>query len=142
MRIKYSRPTGFSLIELAIVMLIVGVLMSGFLQFYSVMQQKKQYDATNQRLRDIRTALTLYVITHGNLPCPAGPSGDYSADQCAKGTDPAPGVERYNIDPSSSILIDDNLRNIKGAEAVGINGIHFINAQQLKDDLAKWNIYL
>jgi len=51
-------------------------------------------------------------------------------------------LKRYNIDPSSSILIDDNLRNIKGAEAVGINGIHFINAQQLKDDLAKWNIYL
>jgi 2-haloacid dehalogenase len=50
-------------------------------------------------------------------------------------------LKRYNIDPSSSILIDDNQRNIKGAEAVGINGIHFINAVQLKNDLAKWNVH-
>jgi 2-haloacid dehalogenase len=48
-------------------------------------------------------------------------------------------LERYNIDPSTSLLIDDNLRNIKGAEAVGINGIQFSNAEQLKTDLK--NIY-
>ena len=45
-------------------------------------------------------------------------------------------INRYNIDPLKAVLIDDNLRNIKGAEAVGINGIHFINAAQLKTDLA------
>lgn len=45
-------------------------------------------------------------------------------------------INRYKIDPSKAVLIDDNLRNIKGAEAVGINGIHFINAAQLKTDLA------
>jgi len=102
MRIEQNRKNGFSLIELSIVLVITGILMSGFLQYYSVMQQKKQYDITKQRLRDVRTALTLYVITHGNLPCPASPSGDYSADQCAKGTNPMPGIERYNIDSSHS----------------------------------------
>lgn len=44
-------------------------------------------------------------------------------------------LSRYNIDPTTSLLIDDNLRNIKGAEAVGINGLHFTNAEQLKTDL-------
>ena len=48
-------------------------------------------------------------------------------------------LNRYNIDPTSSLLIDDNFRNIKGAEAVGINGIQFLNAEQLKTDLK--NIY-
>jgi 2-haloacid dehalogenase len=48
-------------------------------------------------------------------------------------------LDRYNIDPTSSLLIDDNFRNIKGAEAVGINGIQFLNAEQLKTDLK--NIY-
>lgn len=99
MHIKQNRKNGFSLIELSIVMAISGVLLAGFLQFYSATQQKKQYDTTKQRLSGIRTALTLYVITHGNLPCPASPSGDYSADQCANGSDPMPGVKRYNIDP-------------------------------------------
>jgi 2-haloacid dehalogenase len=48
-------------------------------------------------------------------------------------------LDRYNIDPSASLLIDDNLRNIKGAESVGINGIQFSNAEQLRTDLK--NIY-
>jgi 2-haloacid dehalogenase len=49
-------------------------------------------------------------------------------------------LNRYNIDPAKAILIDDNLRNIKGAEAAGINGIHFINPNQLTADLFKWDI--
>jgi 2-haloacid dehalogenase len=44
-------------------------------------------------------------------------------------------LDRYNIDPTTSLLIDDNLRNIKGAEKVGINGIQFTNAAELKSDL-------
>ncbi|MBG9375226.1 HAD family phosphatase [Panacibacter sp. DH6] len=44
-------------------------------------------------------------------------------------------LNRYQISPSRAVLIDDNLRNIKGAEAVGINGIHFLDAGQLKTDL-------
>lgn len=101
MHIEQKHKNGFSLIELCIVMTIAGILMSGFLQFYSVSQQEKRYDTTKERLRDIRTALTLYVISHGNLPCPASPSGDYSADQCAKvNAEPMPGVERYNTNPT------------------------------------------
>ncbi len=49
-------------------------------------------------------------------------------------------LDRHNINPSAAIFIDDNLRNVQGAEAAGINGIHFLNAQQLKDELKKWNI--
>jgi len=48
-------------------------------------------------------------------------------------------LDRYNINPSSALLIDDNLRNIKGAEAAGIKGLHFSNAGQLKTDLK--NLY-
>jgi len=49
-------------------------------------------------------------------------------------------LERYSINPSTAIFIDDNLRNVQGAEAIGINGIHFLNAQQLKNELRKWDI--
>ena len=47
-------------------------------------------------------------------------------------------LDRYNIDPSCALLIDDNLRNIQGAGVVGINGLHFTNAEQLKNDLEKF----
>lgn len=49
-------------------------------------------------------------------------------------------LERHRIDPPSSIFIDDNLRNIEGAEQVGIRGIHFQNASQLRRELQQWGI--
>jgi hypothetical protein len=76
-------------------MAIAGLLLGGFLQFYSVMEREKRYEVTKQRLRDVRTALTHYVIMHGHLPCPAAPSGAYAEDQCSRGTEPVAGVERY-----------------------------------------------
>jgi prepilin-type N-terminal cleavage/methylation domain-containing protein len=99
MRAEQNHKNGFSLLELSIVLTIIGILLSGSLQVCFSLQEKKQYDVTKQRLGDIRTALALYAATHGNLPCPASPAGNYSADDCTQGTDPMPGVERYNIDP-------------------------------------------
>ena len=44
-------------------------------------------------------------------------------------------LERYHLDPSRTIFIDDSLRNVQGAEAVGITGIHFHNPSQLREEL-------
>ncbi|MEO6916390.1 MAG: HAD family phosphatase [Chitinophagaceae bacterium] len=41
-------------------------------------------------------------------------------------------LSRFNINPQEAIFIDDSLRNIKGAEAVGIEGIHFTSPAQLR----------
>jgi 2-haloacid dehalogenase len=49
-------------------------------------------------------------------------------------------IDRYHLDPVRTIFIDDSLRNVKGAEAVGITGIHFHNPTQLKDELRKRGI--
>ena len=49
-------------------------------------------------------------------------------------------IDRYHLDPSKTIFIDDSLRNIKGAEALGINGIHFHNPAQLKEALQRIGI--
>lgn len=51
-------------------------------------------------------------------------------------------LDRYHLDPSKTIFIDDSLRNIKGAEAVGLKGIHFHNAEQLKRELRNLGIEL
>jgi 2-haloacid dehalogenase len=44
-------------------------------------------------------------------------------------------LDRYSVNPSEAIFIDDNLRNIKAAEAMGIRSIHFQSPQQLLNDL-------
>ena len=49
-------------------------------------------------------------------------------------------LTRYEIDPASSIFIDDSEKNIIGAEACGIKGIHFLNPEQLKDRMMKYKI--
>lgn len=47
-------------------------------------------------------------------------------------------LNRYSINSGQALLIDDNLRNIKAAEAIGIKGIHYLNSGQLKNELAKY----
>lgn len=46
-------------------------------------------------------------------------------------------LDRYKITAEKSVFIDDSLRNIKAAEAMGINGIHFQSPEQLRNDLQK-----
>ena len=49
-------------------------------------------------------------------------------------------LDRFQIDPSQSIFIDDNLRNIKAAQALGVKSIHFHSAKQLEKELSHLNI--
>jgi 2-haloacid dehalogenase len=44
-------------------------------------------------------------------------------------------IDKFSIDPTKALFIDDNLRNIKGAEVLGIKGIHFHDPEQLKNEL-------
>ena len=49
-------------------------------------------------------------------------------------------LDRYHIDPATTIFIDDSLRNIKGAEVVGITGVHFHNPSQVKEELQRLGV--
>ncbi|MDE3248397.1 MAG: HAD family phosphatase [Bacteroidota bacterium] len=49
-------------------------------------------------------------------------------------------LNRYSVDPASALFIDDNLRNVAGAEAVGIKGIHFQSPKQLAAALKELSV--
>jgi 2-haloacid dehalogenase len=49
-------------------------------------------------------------------------------------------LDRYNVNPSTALFIDDSLRNVKGAEDVGIKAIHFRSPQRLKESLSQLQI--
>lgn len=51
-------------------------------------------------------------------------------------------LNRFNIKAEQSIFIDDNLRNIEAANALGINGVHFKSSKLLIDQLKTYNIHL
>ena len=42
-------------------------------------------------------------------------------------------LDRYNVKPEEALFIDDNLRNVKAAEMLGIRSIHFQSPGQLRE---------
>lgn len=44
-------------------------------------------------------------------------------------------LDRYHVDPSRALFIDDNLRNVKAAEALGIKSIQFTSPGKLAEQL-------
>lgn len=49
-------------------------------------------------------------------------------------------LDRFGIQAEKSVFIDDNLRNIKAADAIGINGIRFTSPSQLSESLKNFDI--
>ncbi|MGB2245599.1 MAG: HAD family hydrolase [Flavobacteriaceae bacterium] len=49
-------------------------------------------------------------------------------------------LNRYQLKAKETVFIDDNLRNVKAAQGMGIHGIHFLSPKQLKKDLVELNI--
>ena len=50
-------------------------------------------------------------------------------------------LDRYHLDPKRSVFIDDNIKNILGAQAVELQTIHFQNAQDLKMELTRLGVF-
>lgn len=51
-------------------------------------------------------------------------------------------LNRFNIKADQSIFIDDNLRNIEAANALGIHGVHFKSSKLLVEQLKTYNIHI
>lgn len=49
-------------------------------------------------------------------------------------------LNRYNVKPGEAIFIDDNLRNVKAAGALGIKSIHFTGPHKLEKELKALDI--
>ena len=49
-------------------------------------------------------------------------------------------LNRYQVNPSEAIFIDDNERNVKAGEAVGIQSIHFQSTPELRAKLEQLNL--
>lgn len=49
-------------------------------------------------------------------------------------------LHRYNVAPSEALFIDDNLRNVRAAEDLGIASIHFQSPDQLRAELGSHGV--
>lgn len=61
----------FTLVELAVVMAIVGLLLATAMYTLSAQSEQRAWEETRQTLDRAREALLGYAVAHGRLPCPA-----------------------------------------------------------------------
>jgi prepilin-type N-terminal cleavage/methylation domain-containing protein len=65
------RSQGFSLVEMAVVLVILGLLIGGLVLPLSGQLDAKRYSETRQELENIKSALIGFAVLYGRLPCPS-----------------------------------------------------------------------
>ena len=72
---KFDKQAGFTLVEIAIVLLIVTILLGYTVAMFPVQQELKQYRRVNVEMDSVIEHLIAFAQVNGRLPCP-----DTSAD--------------------------------------------------------------
>jgi len=75
-----AREHGFSLVEMAVVMVIVGLLIGGLLAPLATQIDARNYADTQKRIEYAREELLGFVISNGRLPCPASSTSNGDED--------------------------------------------------------------
>lgn len=99
---------GFTLIEMAIVMVIAGLIMAGIMEALAFRLQQQRAAETKDRIERIQTALLEYASQNGRLPCPASRAAAIGTPEFGMQTDcttaPAAGtVEADSLAPPDPI---------------------------------------
>lgn len=64
-------PRGFTLVEMAVVIMLIGILMTFGIKLASSFQDRAAYSVTKDKQSKIEDALRSYLAQNGRLPCPA-----------------------------------------------------------------------
>ena len=67
-------PRGFSLVELAVVLVIIGFLMVSGILAFNAQVDTRNYEETTRRLNAAAEHVLAFAIANRRLPCPAAPS--------------------------------------------------------------------
>lgn len=89
---RFNKNFGFSLVELSIVIVIMGMMMGAGLKYLAAQSENAVYSSTLKRQETIKLALVSYFRTHKNLPCPdtrpgGGNTGTFSTTNIPDGVE-------------------------------------------------------
>lgn len=80
------RCTGFTLIELAVVLFLVSLVLGGVMTPLATRIEQKEREKTGDLLKEIKESLIGYTLVNGHLPCPDCPAGAAASVSCGTGT--------------------------------------------------------
>ena len=72
----HRRQQGFSIVELSIVILIMGLLLGGLMMPLSVQRENARLRDGQEQLDSVLSAIEGFALVNGFLPCPATPASD------------------------------------------------------------------
>lgn len=105
-RIMRRPDNGFTLTEMAIVLVIVGLLIGGMLVPLTAQQDMRANAETTRQLEEIREALIGYAVLKGYLPCPAKSTSDGSEARDLDGS--CTDSKRYGLLPWTTLGMKPN----------------------------------
>jgi prepilin-type N-terminal cleavage/methylation domain-containing protein len=73
------KQQGFTLIELAVVMTVVGLLVGTMVSMFQPYMEQVRINTTQKKLENISSALAVFAQKYGRLPCPAEPNSTDSS---------------------------------------------------------------
>lgn len=71
---RRMRQRGFTLLELSIALVVIGIVVAGGLSMSTSMVERQAYVQTGNQMDEIDKALDAYVSVNKHLPCPAEPT--------------------------------------------------------------------
>lgn len=77
---KHSYQLGFTLVEMAVVLVIFAALLGGLILPLTAQQDLKNLEATRNSLKTINEALIGFIVLNGRLPCPSTQTDPTHAD--------------------------------------------------------------
>ncbi len=80
------KPSGFTLVEMAIVLVIIGLLLGGMLMPLSAQIDQRKISDTQKMLDGIKEALIGFAVANGRLPCPASGTSAGRESFCTSAT--------------------------------------------------------
>lgn len=83
--IVQKKDCGFTLVEMAIVLMIVGLLLGGLIPTLSAQMESQRISETRKQMDEIQQTVVGFAIANGRLPCPADPT--LATGQAGAGTE-------------------------------------------------------
>ncbi len=134
-----AKQKGYTLIEMAIVLSVMGILIAAFASAYNLYHRTQKHMTTVANSEQIVQALGNYLVQNGNYPCPArmdvaredpayGMMGDCTSTTvavgtCANGICVEQGERQVNINPNPGTAVNITPRVRRGAVPFRILGL-------------------